>query len=980
MIKFRKYTIIYFILFYFISFVYSNVENVADVYGLYSAVKDEFKHLSPFHGFIFIENEIARNYHEFNDSKDLMTKLVYSLFSRHGEAFRASDDPKSLANYINASVVGDIIVAIEKSKGSKEANDLLKIALNNNITNLEGDKKSKLVDDFVKKITDGLSISGHFSEENQIYPGYIVHHMILAFLYLKISKKSDLIQYFDKLKELNGGQEILTSDIWSKSYQPMQHIEILKSFRNQEQGGSALWNYAINNYEALAFAFIIAQRYGGKYPKYVMFAKALPSWFIRNSSTLIERQKYSYPDCMETAIRDLLNLAIYDQNKLEFNLNQLPFIVESQAPIAQFYKNFTLVQATSESARDIWSDVVSDIAGVYYGKRAKKEGDQIIVQDNLNVMRPELSDGWYYYEIKSSLENITKVVNHLFKLNLKNFGEFINKFNFTCGDIAGPQVECRIDVNQERNCMLKINPGKHGEISGFVTEEMTFPSLYKIMSDNLIEEKYENLEKMINVAGFGLDSFEIANKEDIKTKILNGAYLRHILMVQVSGKKDSVSSFILKNIANAPGADWYNKLFRLLINDIIKREPLDIPDIFVELAEYAQGQDNIKWAKVIITQNLSGVINYFAITRFLENLIERSNVWSIRWIKDLLAQEFTKITPLVKKEVIIRLNQNLGVAEETVLKKALNEKWYQNFFEKELLASLDQLTPKERYNTLHQMLSEKRLTKIWRSDFIKDMISKYSKGFDLQESVNLLIGMLNQDVINPSYWTESAQALISGIIFGLIKNSQLIKSLPLDTKYTLLLHITKNANDENIVDARKAISENIADLSSSAKANIIRALLLDLEDAKLWGASFIKSLIVKYLIDLTLEDKVNLLISMLNVYEYLPNYWDDDTKALIFGNLFALIKTPSLIKNISDNNKSWLLYHAIRNAEKQDVDSVKEVISQNWPNLANMQKSKLIKLLNQNTVLWGEDWINNLSAKTGQVSKSKEHADIETLD
>ena len=190
----------------------------AETYGLYNAVLDEYKHLSPFPGFVADQNNVFRYYYDFTLEQEPMYTLVHALFRVIDNKLKPHASDREIGSYLGASEIGALLAVIEKNLDAKGIITAEPNALKQQIVEvlktfkMKSGIKAYQKDAFAQIIIDALKEAGHWSTEGQHYPHFLVHDIFLTLLYGKVNQKAQYKDYFQQFAGINNGRGILKPD------------------------------------------------------------------------------------------------------------------------------------------------------------------------------------------------------------------------------------------------------------------------------------------------------------------------------------------------------------------------------------------------------------------------------------------------------------------------------------------------------------------------------------------------------------------------------------------------------------------------------------------------------------------------------------------------------------------------------------------------------------------------------------------------
>ncbi len=122
-------------LLFFYTSIATRIPDKRDLKGLYDAVIDEKKYLSPFHGFVFVESGVLEKYYTWGNAtveKDefgVVTKvikadntmtLIFDCFHLVGGQFGSTKVPTKIAAHFTADIIGKLLAKIDEFDGADE--------------------------------------------------------------------------------------------------------------------------------------------------------------------------------------------------------------------------------------------------------------------------------------------------------------------------------------------------------------------------------------------------------------------------------------------------------------------------------------------------------------------------------------------------------------------------------------------------------------------------------------------------------------------------------------------------------------------------------------------------------------------------------------------------------------------------------------------------------------------------------------------
>ena len=126
------------------NFTNGRIPDKRDLRGLYDAVLDNKKYLSPYNGFIWIESEsLLLNYYKYGyaniekdkegvvkqvkkQGTDPTMYLLLSFFHEVDKQISATKVPGKPGTYLTPKIIGQLMVDIEKLEGLEEKNQLIR--------------------------------------------------------------------------------------------------------------------------------------------------------------------------------------------------------------------------------------------------------------------------------------------------------------------------------------------------------------------------------------------------------------------------------------------------------------------------------------------------------------------------------------------------------------------------------------------------------------------------------------------------------------------------------------------------------------------------------------------------------------------------------------------------------------------------------------------------------------------------------------
>ncbi len=436
--------------------------SITDMHGSWDVLSDNAKHCSPLVGAIYWETNYLKKLYYFGNalqtsSKDGLTfegdktiEVIHRLFHEVGGSFSISTNKDFVAAHLSSEILGDIIGILESSDRDKPENlmDKLVTVFTNDpgyqySINAEGvlrpntlgskafstKLQKKRVEALCKAIIESLGEQGF--EDDKRYPLYTTHAILLAAVYRLADNRRDLQNYFEALNK------------YSPSDQP---------FFDKDLFGTTV-AYDIQELEAMyeiPFTQEIFEKYiiGGLVSFY---RQSLPKIFEYKP---VNYQNIRYPNCVETTVRNLCNIVLYNASTGTFDIEKISSLDDK---VKEFYrKNNRSEYADQISAHQAWVGKPENQSFIIYNNCIKdgtsvsidgkfmrvtslfmEKNKKIINQDGITVEQPfpyivlkfaekpiklylvlACQATCYLYNMRASLTNVIIQLNRLLGLNL----------------------------------------------------------------------------------------------------------------------------------------------------------------------------------------------------------------------------------------------------------------------------------------------------------------------------------------------------------------------------------------------------------------------------------------------------------------------------------------------------------------------------------------------------------------------------------
>ena len=464
--------------------------------------------------------------------------------------------------------------------------------------------------------------------ENHIYLPFTVQQILLAFLWKKSESKEDINEFAQDALLLNPSlinEDALKEYMAMQPYSEEDFIEFQKKLPTLEAIS------LLEEYEQL-----VLYLYANK-----VWQSILPPMIMSIGNT--EYLKYTFSDCVETALRNFLNCIFYNNKTKHFNITSLVsqatihdenFVMKDSIPlipnpdVIEFYtKNTDPNEAQLITTHNAWASIVSAIFGIVYRTPQEKP----------------------ICEIDPSIRNVFRIINHLLFGNNPNFDELTipERLTFLCKVLSNKTLELSWSSEQDLNdlsidnnatIIFSINAIKlnwifqpdHSFIKSLEETTNTI-SLNSILP--LLKKNNDYLDSEINTTILNLLSFIINNikiKKQLNSYILYPAYILQFYLFNNSQNKD----------------EWLITIYNAIQNTY---EPKTLP-IIKNMLSAITPEDNSntipKILNTIITKRLTP-LNYFVD----ENIKKVSLIGKRSLLENIILYENKDFYSLVLKEI-----------------------------------------------------------------------------------------------------------------------------------------------------------------------------------------------------------------------------------------------------------------------------------------------------------------------------------------
>lgn len=306
-------------------------------------------------GMVLVESYIAENY-AYYSPQSATVEVLKKLFNTAVPGLRVPDLTNKPGRFLSLEAIGKILRLIYQAKhGGLESSEKYKKltgkdALADGLNGLQTDvwesaKKNKLASStdisatnlkniykaFVKDLLDALDECNYWGKNSMpLYPENLVLYFIYAFVNKKAQQKDELKKFFKGLcqGDLENTNPSLKSS-WSN--EKFDSEEVLKHKNDSKSLLSKRYLLSDENLEELLAVGVLTQWSASRLPPLFEYGEA--------KSGVVDG--VHFPDCFESALRNLFNIVAYDEKTKLFSAEKL----KSAAPkllneVLDFYKDF----------------------------------------------------------------------------------------------------------------------------------------------------------------------------------------------------------------------------------------------------------------------------------------------------------------------------------------------------------------------------------------------------------------------------------------------------------------------------------------------------------------------------------------------------------------------------------------------------------------------------------------------------------------
>ena len=336
----------------------------------FNIVSAEYKQCSPLEGMIWWEASIVENIYRIADPEQATTKLVKELFHLHTDGVfdcarpaAAATNSGRAAAYFTPEMVAEFIGYLETHKTEAQRNEL-----KNKI------KSAKHVKEFLARYKGVFPAQGNYvsnlkkifgliadsyleclpDNPKSPYMIYTTHHILLAYLWKKISSQQDIIRYFRAFATQTEPLAVIP-DYYQNSLKVMlskqYSREELSAYFEQIQHKSAQDLLNENEYEQALCALFLNR----------------PFALVPHTSG-VKYKNEEFPDCGEVSLLNFFNQIVFNKATGSFDIG----LLEAQGIVVnpklkKFYAKYKFpADMHTKQVHNEWALVVSEIPGVEY--------------------------------------------------------------------------------------------------------------------------------------------------------------------------------------------------------------------------------------------------------------------------------------------------------------------------------------------------------------------------------------------------------------------------------------------------------------------------------------------------------------------------------------------------------------------------------------------------------------------------------------
>jgi hypothetical protein len=404
-------------------------------------------------------SSIKEDYENFNED----TTIIYT---KKKDNTNYAEKINSILIFLDSSIVGAFNPSDFKDINSLELVASLDEDFRHTLEDLKKRRSGVRVDlindrlkNFLESLFGSLIECGVIKNQDQIirkeeYYQNFTTPILLTFLYSMAENKNDLKNYFmvlqEKISDIFTEKNFFDNEIWLKDKficeeegQNINVKEIVEKTKKYVENNSLNTDFN-ENFEKIIYAFIKYNFYGQILPKLAQYKTAT---FSKNAITA------SFPDCMESTLRNLANIFLFDPTTGRFIIKKNKTSVSKN--IIDFYLSATGSQEmyiSNIKTHNLWANTMENLPYIAYmnaknqvsrisspqgysgfifklnlkeqTRKEQKKKSILLGEENFNVIKignksyiEVDNDSYCLFEIMPTLRNVIIMFNQLFGLN-----------------------------------------------------------------------------------------------------------------------------------------------------------------------------------------------------------------------------------------------------------------------------------------------------------------------------------------------------------------------------------------------------------------------------------------------------------------------------------------------------------------------------------------------------------------------------------
>ncbi len=221
-----------------------------------------------------------------------------------------------------------------------------------------------------------------------MYPPQIIERSVAAFFWYRASSGQDIIDFYHAFLSNDCG---LTPSDLQNTYTSKDYDTLKLKLQNKREESRETYSEADEICSLLSQGF---EMYESEWPKLLNFQSA-----NFNPKTKTSLAGASFGDCVETALRNVLNVLFYVNGEEGFDTSPL----KEKSFLQSFYKEFDTIQKQfSQKAHNRWGTAVAEIPKVNYCK-----------PQNIKEKQYQKEGKTRLYELHPGVVNFIRVIDHL---------------------------------------------------------------------------------------------------------------------------------------------------------------------------------------------------------------------------------------------------------------------------------------------------------------------------------------------------------------------------------------------------------------------------------------------------------------------------------------------------------------------------------------------------------------------------------------